>query len=56
MNTLLQIIDEILAEHPEYQPACELLMAKLDERITGEVMFLRQMVLRGVRPGSTKTQ
>jgi hypothetical protein len=54
MEELFEIIDEVLAAHPEYEPAIVLIMEKLAERQYAEVMFLRSIV--GVRPGSTRTQ
>jgi hypothetical protein len=54
MKTLLQILDEVLAERPEYQPAVELILKKIDERVDADLAFARNFAR--THPGSTRTQ
>ena len=56
MKILFEILDEILAEHPEHTPAVELIVQKVNDRIDEEVMFLRSMVGRLIASGSTRKQ
>lgn len=54
MKFLLKILDEVMAEHPEFAPACEFILAKLSARMDAEVAYLRNSFR--THPGSGRKQ
>lgn len=55
---LLEIIEEVLNEKPEYRAACERILQKLDERMTEELQAMRHVAhnIANLQPGSTRKQ
>jgi hypothetical protein len=57
-QSFIEIIDEVLAEHPEYKPACELILRKLNARMDEEFRTMRHVAhnIANLHPGSKKKQ
>ena len=47
MEELFEILNEVLAEHPEYAPAVEIIVDKWNAHIDAEIAALRGSIIPG---------
>lgn len=55
---MLEVVNEVLAEHPEHKAACELIIRKFDERLDAYVRTMQHVRanISHLTPGSPKKQ